>query len=95
MRLAHSLRPSVLRHRPARPARRESSIASGARTPCPQATGRSHEIEVSDVAVHTWPGSIAGEELYQDLMESLAELADEGPDAVDLIRGCTFARAFQ
>jgi len=53
-----------------------------------------HDLEVTDIAVYTWPGYTAGEELYRDLMSSLAELADERPEAIELIRGRTFARAF-
>ena len=52
------------------------------------------DLEVTDVAVSTWPGYTAGEELYRDLMQALADLAEERPDAVELLRGRTFARAF-
>ena len=52
-----------------------------------------HDLELADVAVHTWPGYSAGPELYQELVEMLAELAEERPDAVELLRGRTFARA--
>ena len=52
-----------------------------------------HDLEVTDVAVYTWPGYTAGEDLYRDLMQALAELADERPEAVELMRGRTFARA--
>ena len=52
-----------------------------------------HDLEVTDVAVYTWPGYAAGEDLYRDLMQALAELADERPEAVELMRGRTFARA--
>lgn len=51
-------------------------------------------LEVSDVAVQYWPGYVAGEELYKDLMVALTDLAEERPDAVELLRGRTFARAF-
>jgi hypothetical protein len=52
------------------------------------------DFEFDDVSVYTWPGYTAGEELYQDLVNSFAELADERPDAAKLLRGRTFARAF-
>jgi len=52
------------------------------------------DLEVSDIAVYTWPGYTAGEDLYRDLMSALAELAEERPEAIELIRGRTFARAF-
>jgi hypothetical protein len=51
-----------------------------------------HDLEFADVAVYTWPGYTAGADLYQDLVETLAELAEERPDAVELLRGRTFAR---
>ena len=51
------------------------------------------DLEISDVAVHSWPGCVAGEELYQDLAAALTDLADERPEAVELLRGRTFARA--
>jgi len=53
-----------------------------------------HDLEVTDVAVHSWPGYVAGEELYQDLMVALTDLAEERPEAIELLRGRTFARAF-
>lgn len=52
------------------------------------------DLEVTDVAVSTWPGYTAGEDLYRDLMQALAELAEERPEAIHLLRGRTFARAF-
>lgn len=52
------------------------------------------DLEVTDISVDTWPGYTAGEDLYRDLMSSLAELADERPEAIFLMRGRTFARAF-
>ena len=51
------------------------------------------DLEVSDVAVHSWPGYVAGEELYKDLMVALTNLADARPEAIELLRGRTFARA--
>jgi hypothetical protein len=49
---------------------------------------------VTDIAISTWPGYSAGEELYEDLMQALADLAEERPDAVEVLHGRTFARAF-
>lgn len=51
-----------------------------------------HDLEVTEVTVHTWPGYTAGEDLYENLMQELAELADERPEAALLMRGRTFAR---
>jgi hypothetical protein len=52
-----------------------------------------HDLEVTDIATFTWPGYAAGEELYEDLAQALADLAEERPDAVEMLRGRTFARA--
>lgn len=54
-----------------------------------------HDLEVGDVAVHTWPGYTAGREFYEELMQALADLVDERPEAAELLRGRTFARALQ
>jgi hypothetical protein len=54
----------------------------------------SHDLEVTDIDISTWPGCTAGQELYEDLMQALADLAEERPDAVEVLRGRTFARAF-
>ncbi len=54
-----------------------------------------HDLEVTDVTVHTWPGYTAGEDLYEDLMQGLVDLAEERPDAALLMRGRTFARMVQ
>ena len=51
-----------------------------------------HDLEVIEVTVHGWPGYVAGEDLYQDLLQGLAEIAEERPDAAVLMRGRTFAR---
>jgi hypothetical protein len=51
------------------------------------------DLEITDVAVQTWPGYDAGEALYKDLMVALTDLAEERPDAVELLRGRTVARA--
>jgi hypothetical protein len=53
-----------------------------------------HDLEVTDIAIFTWPGHIAGQELCEDLMQALADLAEKRPDAVEMLRGRTFARAF-
>ena len=51
------------------------------------------DLEVAELSVFTWPGYTAGRELYEEVMQSLVELADERPEAVRLMRGRTFARA--
>ena len=52
------------------------------------------DLELIELAVYTWPGSAADEDLYEALMLAVADLADERPDAAQLMRGRTFARAF-
>jgi hypothetical protein len=51
------------------------------------------DLEVAELSVFTWPGHTAGAELYEAVMQSLVEFAEEHPEAVQLIRGRTFARA--
>jgi hypothetical protein len=53
-----------------------------------------HDLEVTDLAISTWPGYTAGRELYDELMQALVDLAEEHPEAVEMLRGRTFARAF-
>jgi hypothetical protein len=53
-----------------------------------------HDLELTEVSVSTWPGYTAGLELYEDLVQAIADLADERPEAIELLRGRTFARAF-
>ncbi len=53
------------------------------------------DLQLAEVSVHSWPGYIAGEDLYDEIMTALADLVDERPDAVELLRGRTFARALQ
>lgn len=53
-----------------------------------------HDLELDDVSVHTWPGYTAGKEVYEELIQTLADIAEERPGAVKLLRGRTFARAF-
>ena len=50
------------------------------------------DLKVAELSVFTWPGYTAGQDLYDQVTESLVQLADECPDAVQLMRGRTFAR---
>jgi hypothetical protein len=52
-----------------------------------------HDLKVAELSVFTWPGYIAGRDLCDEVTESLGQLADECPEAVQLMRGRTFARA--
>jgi hypothetical protein len=51
------------------------------------------DLKVTELSVFTWPGCTAGRDLCDQVTESLVQLAEEFPDAVQLIRGRTFARA--
>ena len=51
------------------------------------------DLEVAELSVFTWPGYNAGPDLCEEVMQSLVEIAEERPDAVQLLRGRTFARA--
>ena len=51
------------------------------------------DLEVVELSVFTWPGYTVGQDLYEEVRQSLIELAEERPEAVQLIRGRTFARA--
>ena len=51
------------------------------------------DLEVVELSVFTWPGCTSGRNLYDEVMHSLVDLALERPDAVQLMRGRTFARA--
>jgi len=53
------------------------------------------DLLLTDVAISTWPGYIAGADLYGEIADALAELAAESPDAMELLRGRTFARTLQ
>ena len=50
------------------------------------------DLEVAELAVSTWPGYTASRDLYEEVVQSLAGLAEERPEAVQLMRGRTFAR---
>jgi hypothetical protein len=51
------------------------------------------DLEVAEPSVFAWPGYSAGRDLCGEVMQSLAELAEERPEAVQFMRGRTFARA--
>ena len=51
------------------------------------------DLQVVELSLCSWPGCGAGMNLYEEVMKSLAELTEERPEAVQLMRGRTFARA--
>jgi hypothetical protein len=50
------------------------------------------DFKVTELSVFTWPGYTAGSDLYDQVTESLVQLAEECPEARQLMRGRTFAR---
>jgi hypothetical protein len=50
-------------------------------------------LELAELSIFSWPGCNAGRDLGEEVMQSLVELAEERPEAVELMRGRTFARA--
>ena len=50
------------------------------------------DLKVAEM-VFSWAGYTAGRDLYDQVTESLVQLAEECPEAVQLMRGRTFARA--
>ena len=51
------------------------------------------DLDVVGLSVFTWPGYTAGADFYEAVMQSVVEFAEEHPEAVQFIRGRTFARA--
>ena len=52
----------------------------------------SDDLQVADIAVDTWPGYTAGKDFHDEFLAALSALTEERPDAVELLRGRTFAR---
>ena len=54
------------------------------------------DLEVLQIAVHTWPGWVPGRELPEQISAALGDLiADGAEQAAELLRGRTFARTVQ
>jgi len=51
------------------------------------------DLEGVEVSIHSWPGYVAGDDVYEEVRQSLVDLAEERPEAMQLMRGRTFARA--
>ena len=51
------------------------------------------DLKVAELTVFTWTRYTAGPDLYDAVMQSFVEFAEECPEAVQLMRGRTFARA--
>ncbi len=50
------------------------------------------DLQLGEVVL-TWSGYTADRDLYEEVTQALVDLADQRPDAVQLMRGRTFARA--
>ena len=51
------------------------------------------DLKVAELSVFTWPGYTGGRDLYEEVMQSVVDLAEKLPEAAQLMRGRTFARA--
>jgi hypothetical protein len=51
------------------------------------------DLEGIEVSIHSWPGFVAGDDVYEEVRQSLVDLAEERPESMQLMRGRTFARA--
>jgi hypothetical protein len=51
------------------------------------------DLELAEVSIFAWPGFNAGSDVYDEVMQSLVDLGEERPEAMQLIRGRSFARA--
>ena len=51
------------------------------------------DLKVAELSVFSWPGYTDGGDLYEEVTQSLVDLAEEHPGAMQLMRGRTFARA--
>ena len=50
------------------------------------------DLEVDELSMFCWPGYVPGREVREEVMQSLVDLAEERPEALQLMRGRTFAR---
>lgn len=57
------------------------------------ATRLDNALCVADVAIHAWPGDPGGEDVRQHIAYALLDLVEEHPEACELLRDRTFARA--
>jgi hypothetical protein len=50
------------------------------------------DLKLAELSIFTWPGCTAELDVQEEVMQSLIELAAEYPEAVQFMRGRTFAR---
>ena len=53
------------------------------------------DLRVGELSLHTWPGADVSHAVAEELADSLEDLVSERPDAIERLRGRTFARSFQ
>ena len=51
------------------------------------------DLQVAELSVFTWPGFGATPDLCQEVTQSLIAFTEDRPEALQLMRGRTFARA--
>ena len=52
------------------------------------------DLLIAEVAVHSWPGT-PDADVYVRIADALSEIVEERREAVELLRGRTFARTLQ
>jgi hypothetical protein len=53
------------------------------------------DLMIAEVATHSWPGHAVDADIHVQIADALGDIVEERPDAVELLRGRTFARAIQ
>jgi hypothetical protein len=50
------------------------------------------DLLIAEVAIQSWAGAAPDADIHLQIVDALKHLVEERPDAVDLLRGRTFAR---
>jgi hypothetical protein len=92
-----AMKPALTRLSEARSRRAETAISQyigGLFERLPMLCGFSvsEDLELAEIAVDTWPGLTVGKEFYDEFAAAFNALTEERPEAVELLRGRTFAR---
>ena len=92
------MKPAEQRHAETRRQQTESILARHVhalfqRLPMLSGFWLAPSLELAELSIFSWPGYTAGPDLYDEVRQALLELAEERPEAVQLMRGRTFARA--
>jgi hypothetical protein len=54
-----------------------------------------HDLRPAEVSVYSWPGYVAGEDVYMEIETAISDLVTERTEVAQLLRGRTFARQLQ